>query len=405
MATLIARCMTHDREAELEASIVFGRIRGIPIGIHSSWLIVFGLLTYSLAESIFPNRFEGWSETTYWVTGAVASLLLFASVLAHELGHAVVAQRRGIGVRSITLFIFGGVATLEGEAKEANDELVIAIAGPAVSVVVAVVSAVLGVALWDVSEPVGGIFQYLASANTLLVLFNLIPAYPLDGGRVFRALLWQRSGNLAQATKIAATVGMVIGYILIVFGIFTVFQATISGIWLIAIGWFLRSAAEQATGQVTMQRMFEGVSVGSLMDSNPATVAPDVTISTLINDHIRARNVHGLPVCEEGDLVGIITLTDVKDTPSSEWPAVLVRDRMTAWDELVTATVETELADALREMARIDVHQIPVVREGKLVGLLNRSAIVHFLQLRRALPDAAPLRTAFRPRRATGELR
>jgi Zn-dependent protease len=327
--------------------------------------------------------------------------LLFGSVLAHELGHAVVAQRRGIGVRSITLFIFGGVALLEEETEEAGDEFAIAIAGPAVSVAIAIVSAVLGIALWEVSEPVGGILQYLASANALLVLFNLIPAYPLDGGRVLRAFLWQRSGSLNQATRISATIGMLIGYVFIVVGIYTVFGATVSGIWLIAIGWFLRSAAEQATGQVTMQRMFEGVTVGSLMDRQPATVSPDVTIAELVTSYIMARNVHGLPVCNGGRLAGIITLNDVKETPSDEWSRLVVRDRMTGLDELVTATAETDLNHALREMARLDIHQIPVVRDGDLVGLLNRSAVIHFLQLRQALPDASPSQRSVGPLRTT----
>ena len=376
----------------MEASIVLGRIRGIPIGIHSTWLIVFGLLTFSLAENVFPNRYDGWSTRTYWVIGAVATLLLFASVVAHELGHAVVAQGRGVGVRSITLFIFGGVAVLERETEEAGDEFVIAIAGPAVSVLIAIVTGALWAALRNSNEQVAAILQYLASANTLLVLFNLIPAYPLDGGRVFRALLWRSSGDMMKATRIAATVGMVIGYLFVVFGIFTVFQSTVSGIWLIAIGWFLQSAATQATSQAQMQRQFEGVSVGSLMNPQPATVAPDVTIAELVSGYIMARNVHGLPVCDGGRLAGIITLNDIKDTPSDEWNQRTVRDRMTSLDELVTVRAETSLNDALREMARLDIHQLPVVRDGELIGLLNRSAIIHYLQLRQALPDAAQTR-------------
>lgn len=379
----------------MEASLTLGRVRGIPIGIHSTWLIVFGLLTFSLAENVFPNRYDGWSTTTYWVVGAIASLLLFASVVAHELGHAVVAQSRGVGVRSITLFIFGGVAELERETEEAGDEFVIAIAGPAVSVLIAVVSGALWGALRNSNEQIAAILQYLASANTVLVLFNLIPAYPLDGGRVLRAILWRSSGSMMQATRIAATVGMVIGYLFIVFGIFTVFESTVSGIWLIAIGWFLQSAAAQATSQARMQSQFEGVTVGSLMNPQPVTVSPDVSIAELVSGYIMARNVHGLPVCDGGRLVGIITLTDVKDAPSEEWSRLSVRDRMTGLDELVTAREETRLTDALREMARLDVHQLPVVRDGELIGLLNRSAIVHYLQLRQSLPDA-PARSPFR---------
>ena len=375
----------------MEASFVIGRVRGIPIGIHSSWLIVFGLLTYSLADWVFPSRFDGWSTTAYWVTGALASLLLFGSVIAHEMGHAVAAQRRGVGVKSITLFIFGGVATLEHESEDAGDEFVIAIAGPAVSLLIAIVSGILGVALIELSEQVGGLLAYLATSNLYLVLFNLIPAFPLDGGRVFRAFLWHRSGSLAQATRTSANVGMVFGYLFMVAGIFLVFQSTFSGVWLIAIGWFLRSAAEQSTDQVALEQSFAGIRVAALMDRGPATVAPHVSIADLVNHYIMAKNVHGLPVCQDGELVGIITLTDVKDTPGDEWARLTVRDKMTPVDKLVTVTPETELIAALRQMAQLDIHQVPVQEDGKLVGLLNRSDLLHFIQLRQSLPNASPL--------------
>ena len=370
----------------MEATVTLGRIRGIPIGIHSTWLIVFGLLTYSLADRVFPARHEGWSAAQYWVAGALASLLLFASVLAHELGHAVVAQARGIPVRRITLFIFGGVAELGEESETPGDEFRIAIAGPAVSVAVAAVAGLLWAATRGVSEHAAAVFAYLASANVLLVLFNLIPAYPLDGGRVFRAALWRGTGSMERATRMAASVGMVIGFLFIVGGIVLVFQATISGIWLVAIGWFLRSAAQQAAQQLVLRRVFEGVRAGALMDREPATVAPGVTLAELVEGYILGRNARGLPVVEGRSLEGIVTLTDVKGVPREEWARLRVRDRMTPRDRLVTVSPETGLDAVLRAMAQRDIHQVPVVRDGALAGLLTRNAVIQFLQLREALP-------------------
>ena len=375
----------------MEASFTFGRVRGIPIGVHSTWLIAFALLSYSLAERVLPARYDGWSAGTYWAIGVLATVLLFASVVAHELGHAVVAQARGVGVRSITLFIFGGVALLDQESEEAGDEFAIAVAGPAVSVLVALVAAGLWLATRGVNEQIGALFGYLASANTTLVVFNLIPAFPLDGGRVFRALLWRTTGSVERATRVAASVGMVIGFVFIAVGVFLVFRQPISGIWLVAIGWFLRSAAEQAYRHLAVDRGFAGVRVGALMDPRPVTVGADVTIADLVDGYILGRNVRGLPVVDGngGALLGIVTLTDVRETPRADWPHLRVRERMTPRAELATVGPATGLDDALRCLSERDIHQVPVIAaDGRLVRLLTRNAVIQYLQLRQALPRA-----------------
>jgi Zn-dependent protease/CBS domain-containing protein len=369
----------------MQASFTLGHVRGISIGIHSTWLIVFGLLTYSLAEGVLPNQYHGWSTAMYWIIGAISALLLFASVLAHELGHSLTALSKGVKVKSIVLFIFGGVAQLEDETDTASDEFWIAIAGPAVSVVIGVLSALIFLAVRGVSEEIGAIFAYLATANIILVLFNLIPGFPLDGGRVFRAVLWGATDNLQRATRIASTVGMVVGYIFIVLGIFLVFQNPISGIWIIAIGWFLRSAAEQSYQQLMMERAFSGVRVNELMTRDPVTVAPDVPLDRLVSDYVMARNVRGLPVMQNGDLVGIITLNDIKDVPQHDWPARTVGEVMTPRDKLVTATPTTSLKTVVKAMSDNDIHQLPVLQDGKLVGLLTRNAVIRALQLQQEL--------------------
>lgn len=383
----------------MEASFKLGRIRGITIGIHYTWLIVFGLLTYSLAVGVFPGLYSDWTTAQYWGVAALASLLLFASVLAHELGHSVVAQSKGIPVRSITLFIFGGVATITQESKRAGDEFLIAVAGPAVSLVIGVVSIAIYLLTGNVSEYIAAIFLYLGYANLILVAFNLIPGFPLDGGRVFRAIVWGVTNNVQRATRIASTVGVIIGYLFIVAGIFLVFSSPISGIWLIAIGWFLQSAAEQSYQQMRMQRSFEGVTVATLMERSPVTVPPDVTLETLVDGYVLPYNIRGLPVVQQGALVGIITLTDIKDTPRTEWDRWTVSDRMTPRAETVTVTPDTALTQALEAMSRRDIHQIPVVQDGTLVGLLSRNQIIRFLQLREEIPSPSAEPEASGPER------
>jgi Zn-dependent protease/CBS domain-containing protein len=373
----------------MEASFNLGRIRGIAIGVHYTWLIVFGLLAYSLARSVFPSWYSDWSITQYWVVGGVASLLLFASVVAHELGHSFVALSRGIGVKSITLFIFGGVATLERESEKANDEFWIAIAGPAVSVVVAVVSWGLWLAMRDVNEAAAAVFEYLALANGMLVGFNLIPGFPLDGGRVFRAIVWGITGSLQRATRVASTVGVIIGYLFIILGIFVVFSgAAVSGIWFIAIGWFLQSAAEQSYQQMRAHRAFAGVHISSLMDPNPPIVHPDTTLDELV-DHMLGRNVRAFPVLDHGALIGIITLSDIRETPRERWASLTVGEVMTPRDKLVTTTPSSDLEPVLQAMSERDIHQVPVVDNGALVGLLTRADVIRFLQLQQDLrtPD------------------
>jgi Zn-dependent protease/CBS domain-containing protein len=368
----------------MEASIRLGKIRGIEIGIHYTWLVVFGLLTYSLAAGVFPDWYPGWTAGTYWVVGVVASLLLFGSVLAHELGHSVAAQSRGIPVARIVLFIFGGVAQIVEEARRARDEFLIAVAGPLVSLLIGIGSLALWPFAESISEPLGAILRYLGFANLILLAFNLIPAYPLDGGRVLRAFLWGALDSVYRATRIASAVGVFIGFLLIAGGIFLVFRAPLSGIWLIAIGWFLQSAAQQSYQQLMLRRLFEGVRVGQLMDREPVTIAPDVPVDQLV-DALLQYNVRSFPVIEHGRLVGIVTLTDVRNTPRSEWASRRVYDLMTPSDRLVTATPEADIERVLRAMVTHDIHQVPVVHDGRLLGLLTRNALLRFLQLRQEL--------------------
>jgi Zn-dependent protease/CBS domain-containing protein len=370
----------------VEASLRFGRIRGIEIGIHYTWLIAFALLAYSLAAGVFPVWYPDWTQGLYWSIGAISSLLLFASVLAHELGHSLVAQARGIRVVRIVLFIFGGVAQIADEPRRAFDEFVIAIAGPLVSFVIGI----LGLLSWPlvnpISEPAGAILHYLGYANLLLVAFNLIPAYPLDGGRVLRAILWGALGSIYRGTRIASRIGIGIGFLFIAVGIFLAFRAPLQGIWLVAIGWFLQNAAQQAYQQLLARRWFEGITVGRVMAPAPWAIEPDRTIDELVDALLR-YNTRSFPVVEDGRLVGIVTITDVSHAPRDEWAIRQVRDLMTPWERLIVATPDTDLETVLEAMVERDIHQVPVVQGHTLIGWLTRNAVLHFLQLRRQLDN------------------
>lgn len=376
----------------MEASIRLGNIRGIPIGLHYSWFIVFGLLTYflSMPGGFLHEFFPGWNQTTYWIVAAASSLLLFTSVLLHELGHAFTAQRKGIPVRSITLFIFGGVASIAEDSESARDEFAIAIMGPVVSIAIAAFSFVMWLLVQPFQEQITAVFLYLTIVNTVLVIFNMIPGFPLDGGRVFRALLWGWTGSVEKATRWASMTGVMIGYGFIIVGIFMVFVVLFTGIWMILIGWFLQNAADQAYKQMQVRRTFEGIQVRQLMEPNPVTISAYATIEELVDRYMLGRNLRGLPVVDEGVLAGIITLNDIKDTPREHWGQFRVLDRMSPRESLITADPETDLDTVLQMMSERDFHQIPVLENGAVVGLLTRGQIIRFLQLRQSLPDATP---------------
>jgi Zn-dependent protease/CBS domain-containing protein len=376
----------------MEASIRLGHIRGIPVGLHYSWFIVFGLLTYflSMPGGFLQEFFPGWETATYWIVAALSSLLLFTSVLLHEFGHAITAQRKGIPVRSITLFIFGGVASIAEDSESARDEFAIAIMGPVVSVAIAVFSGVMYLLVGPFQDQLAAIFLYLTVVNTVLVIFNMIPGFPLDGGRVFRAALWAWTGSVEKATRYASMTGVMIGYAFIILGIFTVFVVLFTGIWLILIGWFLQNAADQAYKQLQVRRTFEGVRVRQLMEPNPVTISAYATIEELVDRYMLGRNLRGLPVVDESILAGIITLNDIKDTPREDWGQFRVLDRMTPRGQLITAEPDTDLEEVLQVMSEHDFHQIPVLENGVVVGLLTRGQIIRFLQLRQTLSHSAP---------------
>ncbi len=361
-----------------------GRLLGFEIRLDPSWFLALALVTWTLAAGFFPSAYPDWDRPLYWLAGFLAALLLFGSVLAHELAHATVARARGLPVHGITLFIFGGVAQLRAEAASAADEFAIAIVGPATSLVLALICWLLRQAVAE--GGVGAaILTYLALINVALALFNLLPGFPLDGGRVLRALLWGATGSFRRATLTAATVGQGLAFLLIGLGVLRVLSGDVlGGLWTAFIGWFLYGAADQSKRQVTVEAGLRGVPVRGLMDPQPETVSPDLSLEDLVFEYFLGRGRRAFPVLQDGRLVGIISLTDVKPIPPSQWARRRVAEVMTR-APLWTVRPQDDLAEALRLLAEHDIHQLLVVDDDRLLGLLDRADLLRFLQFQNEL--------------------
>jgi Zn-dependent protease/CBS domain-containing protein len=361
-----------------------GSIAGIRIALHPSWLVIAFLLTYSLAVGDLPRRFPTWDTPLYWVVGGAVAALFFASVLAHELSHALVARRFGIQVRDITLFIFGGAASLEGDTRRPRDEALIAAAGPLSSLVI-------GAGLWAIGVVIlqpqmAALIGWLGFINVFLGAFNLLPAFPMDGGRILRALLWRIRGDEFAATRNAAAVGRAFGYLLIALGVYLAFQRDLfNGIWLALIGWFLTNAAESTVAQMSLQRSLRGVKVRDVMEAEPPSVSPNELVADLVNERLmRGEHRSFLVRHDDGGLAGIVTLSDVRRVPRDDWPSARVTDVMTRFTDVASVGPDDPLEGALEVLQKKEVNQLPVVTdEGRTVlGLLTRSGILRMIDTR-----------------------
>ncbi len=299
---------------KVKGSLRIGRIAGIEVRIHFTWLFIFALVVWSLAQGFFPQLYPGWDTTTYWVMGVVAAILLFVSVLLHELAHSLIARRRGMSVSSITLFIFGGVSNLTDEPKKPKAEFIMAIAGPLSSLALAGIFWGLLQFTSDQQSPLAAMFSYLSLINLFLGIFNLLPGFPLDGGRVLRSFIWQRTGDIVKATNIAATVGRFLGWGLVGFGVFLLLTGNfLGGLWIAFIGWFLSNTADASRREVVMREQLRGVLTREVMDSNVEPISPETTVQQVVQDILRRRRHRAVPVAQNNRVIGIITVTDIKE--------------------------------------------------------------------------------------------
>jgi Zn-dependent protease len=367
-----------------------------------SWLLIFVLTTWNLG-TVFGEMHSDWSVALTWGVSVVAALLFFASVLAHEMAHSLVARAGGIPVRSITLFMFGGVSNIQREPDSPGREFWMAIVGPVTSIVLGVAlvwAATIGAgplsgAMSNPTDAIAGLgpvytlLVWLGSINMTVGLFNLIPGFPLDGGRILRSIFWAASDDLRRATRWASWVGQGIAWLLIVSGIAMVFGVRIpifgtgvsGGLWLAFIGWFLNNASSQSYQRTVARDLLEGIPVRRMMRECPPTVGPEISIDALVHDHVMQADDHAFPVVQEGRVVGMVTLEDIRSVSRDRWEEVVVREIMTPAKELMTVGPDEDAADALDRLMGRDVRQLPVLQDGTLAGCLRRRDIVKWLQL------------------------
>lgn len=356
-------------------------IMGIPIRVHFSWFIIFGLITWSLSTHYFPKAAPDLPVAAYWIKGILAALLLFASVAFHELSHSYISQRYHISISSITLFIFGGVAQLKGEPPHPKAEFRIAIAGPISSFLLSAFFFLIAI---NTSGGLKALFSYLAQINFILGAFNLIPGFPMDGGRILRAALWSRTKDFFYATKKASNFGQTIALFFLLFGLFLVFSGSSGGLWFLLLGWFLYMAAQSSHQQATLQEVLSGIKVKDVMARDLVTLNSSLTIDEAVDKYFLryGYGYGGFPVMDDGKFLGIITLKEIKDIPRNDWSKVKVSDIFVPHSKKWEVTPDADVMRALELMIKEDKGRIIVMENDKVVGLITRNGIARYLQIK-----------------------
>jgi Zn-dependent protease/CBS domain-containing protein len=384
-----------------------GSIAGIDILVDWSLLIIFALILFSLGAGVFAAWHPDWGLGLTWSTALIAALLFFASVLLHELAHALVGRLQGAEVPRITLFVFGGMAQMEREPAAWKGELVMAAVGPFTSLVIGVVcllavGALSGPLVLDPDDPMAffarlgplaTLLLWLGQINILLGLFNLVPGFPLDGGRVLRAVLWGATGDQRKATRWAAGLGQGVAWLLIAGGILLALgRGVLGGLWLALIGWFLNNAAVASYRQLVVTQSLASVSVRRVLQTGIETIAPDMRLSALVEKRLLHTSQRVFPVMRGDEFLGLVCLEDLRRVPPSERARAVVRDIMTPRDRLVGLTLADSAEEALRRLSSTGVNQLPVLQDGRLQGLVTREALLRYLALEASEPvDGAGL--------------
>ncbi|MEP9411984.1 MAG: site-2 protease family protein [Candidatus Brocadia sp.] len=354
-------------------------IMEIPIRVHFSWFIVFGLITWSLSTHYFPRAAPELPVTSYWIKGTLAALLLFVSVAFHELSHSYVAKKYHVSISSITLFIFGGIAQMKGEPPHPKAEFRIAIAGPASSFLL---SGIFFLCSVITTGGLRALFSYLTQINFILGVFNLIPGFPMDGGRILRAALWSRTKDFFYATQRAAGFGQKIALFFLLFGIFLIFSGSSGGLWLMLIGWFLYMAAQSSQQQATLQEALSAIRVKNVMATDIVTVKPSIPIEESVDKYFLKYGYGGFPVMDDGKFLGIITLREIKNVPREDWGTVKISDILVPHNKKWEITPDSDVMKALELMIKEDKGRIIVVENDKVVGLITRNGIARYLQIK-----------------------
>ena len=373
----------------MKAQIKLGRIFGIEIGLHYSWFIIALLITLSLVGQFHEFNLQ-WGEGLIWTTAIATSLLFFTSIVAHELSHAAVARMRRLPVRAITLFALGGVAQIEKESDEAGTEFWMGIAGPVMSVLIGFclgLAVALGWPLATIPQtPLQAMLMWLGYINISLAIFNMVPGFPLDGGRVLRGIIWWATGDGQRATRIAARVGQLVAFGFIILGISRFFGgAGVGGLWIAFIGWFLLEAAGASRAQAEISQRLRGVSVGDLVKHDCPVVSGHDNLQTFVNEYLLRTGKRCFLVRDGQGVEGLITPHEVTETERSRWPYTTVDEVMRPLGQVHAVSPDTPVAEAMEMMAREDLNQLPVMRNGSVEGFISRAGVLRLLQTRSEL--------------------
>lgn len=363
---------------------------GFEVRIDLSWIIIAVLVTWSLSVGLFPYQYETLSTRTYWMMGIIGALGLFASIIVHELAHSLVARQYGMPMKGITLFIFGGVAEMEEEPPSPRAEFMMAIVGPITSIAICLIC--YGIYINGIesgwSDPVNGVVWYLALINGILAAFNILPAFPLDGGRVLRSILWGWKHNLRWATKISSQIGSGFGIALIFLAVLQILNGNfISGMWWFLIGMFLRGAAQMSYQRLLTRQTLEGEPIRRFMNANPVTVPPSITLEQLIEDYVYKHHYKMFPVVDGDRLVGFITTKDIKEIPREEWRRKTVGEIVTRCSPQNTIDPETDAVKALSLMNQRGLSRLMVTEGEHLVGIVSLKDLLGFLSLKVELEE------------------
>jgi Zn-dependent protease/predicted transcriptional regulator len=368
-----------------QGALHIGSIRGIPIRIHFTWLLIFGLLSWTLASGYFPSHYPDLPVAAYWLKGIIAALFLFGSILVHELMHAITAQKLQVPIAGITLFALGGVAEMKEEPPSPGAEFRIAIVGPLASVVLAGVFWLVWQVLATEGDAATGaaIAVYLVSLNVVVAVFNMLPAFPLDGGRVLRSIIWGITGNLSTATYWATRVGRGFAYLLILVGALALFAgAGFQGVWMAVIGLFLLQGAQASYMHVLFKEALAGVAVRNIMVQDVVTVPPDLSVTEVIERYFLVYGYGGFPVVENGRVLGVVSLAEIKQVPAEERQRLTVQAVMTPLEARLTLAPDEDMAVALQCMTQEGLGRMVVMEHNRMVGLLTKTGLSRFLQTR-----------------------
>jgi Zn-dependent protease len=361
-------------------TIPLGRVFGIPIELDFSWFLIAILITWTLASNYYPAQVKGGTSAEYWLMGAVTAVLFFLSILTHEMAHSLVALHYKVPVRRITLFIFGGVSEIVGEPPSAAAEFQIAVVGPLTSLALAAIFYLAEPLLAPIA-PALAIAKYLALINAMLGLFNLIPGFPLDGGRVFRAIVWGAIKDFRRATMIAASTGRFFGFVFIVGGVFQALRGDVfNGLWIAFIGWFLESAAGQQVQQQMVQGLLGGHKVSEAMGESCTHVSGDISLQKLVDQEVLAHARRCFLVDQGDRVAGMLTLHDVKEVPRTSWPTTTAAQAMVPLEKSSKLDSSSELWTAMEKMTRDGIDEMPVMQGNTVVGMLSMADIVKYLQ-------------------------